>query len=1312
MNRKRSPLEFHCTLVPYPAFHCCLLLASFALSACDSSSSTTVPDLLPSDQSDADADFSLDLDAIDTLDDTSDGDIDSDANELDTEQPDQDCVSSYCEEQTLHQCEEDGSETLVTCEYGCDSDGEDAFCRCAAAADCAEGEFCSLNGRCLPSICDPETQSCDGNTAVLCNEDGSQNHFIECAFACSEGTCVCESDEHCTPTEYCDAGLCVADQCPATELFCAGNTLLQCDERGAASTPVEECGERGCLNAACGCSDDTDCPQAMFCLPGAGPNGESTCVDDLCEAGAQYCDADTLMQCDERGAQANQAQACHDTCVQSEGGAWCQCSSDAQCDSAQHCSQGHCVGNVCEPNAMSCDGNVAVVCNPEGSAVARIDCGAAVCADGVCLCSSDSHCPSNQFCDLANGNCLDDLCVQGAEFCSGRDRRQCNPNGTADTLLETCRIGCVADGGLSACRCNASTDCELEQHCAPDAFVSLDVCLPDVCVAGEMRCTGNIARVCNADGSFESATDCGSRVCQDGLCLCTDDSQCPPEEHCNLTCQADLCAAEQRFCVGDSVYVCDDRGVMQELAQECQPGHCLDGDCQCGSNADCLSGEYCSSGVCAEIQCPGGTLCGNPASCCPAGNECIGGACLPNCASGVRCGAGLATCCGSSEVCIADFCAAPGVTCADSYDCVQPGEFCEPTLSQCLPQPNPVTCTVVPSFSDLRATVEWSNLTDMSIAAPFVADVDGDGTQDVVVNATQGPSSWDTGTIVILNGKTGAQQVRVSHNPPTSYGSQGRSTHALGDVNGDGLPDIVYAGRTNTPVVAVDGNGTLLWRSHNSSGTAVNFNVYNGAVTLANFDDDPMAEAVLGASLIDHDGLVLWNYGNDGPYYGTNGSYRGGISAVADLDGDGKPEIVSGRHAWKVSWTSGSPPTVNVSNFWTYGGTTNDGYPAIADLDGDGKPEVILVARGYVIAINGQTGQRWCGIDPSDAACVANSALRTAPVAIPGGGIGGPPTIADFDGDGRVEVGVAGAASYSVYDFNRPGESLPTGLSPASGAIFVRWSRTTQDQSSNATGSSVFDFQGDGVSEVVYADECFMRVYNGADGQVELEIPNVSGTIHEYPIVVDVDSDGNSEIMIVANGTLSTCPTSTYPGYSGPIRGVFVYGDVDDVWVPTRRVWTQHTYHVTNATSDGNVPLLEEDNWTKAGLNNYRQNVQGEGVFNAPDLDVDISVGQLDCATGQLELRARVSNLGALGVAAGVEVQFFEGNDASGTLLGTAITSIPLLPGGSTIVSLLVPGSSTPHDYYVQVDGSGASAVVECDESNNDAGISEVRCLQ
>jgi hypothetical protein len=715
--------------------------------------------------------------------------------------------------------------------------------------------------------------------------------------------------------------------------------------------------------------------------------------------------------------------------------------------------------------------------------------------------------------------------------------------------------------------------------------------------------------------------------------------------------------------------------------------------------------------------CNGGSLCGTPVACCATGNECVDDQCVIACASGVRCGTNQDVCCAAGQVCLSNACTTPGAACSDPYDC-DAGNFCEPTLDKCLPQPNPLTCEYAPVFADLTVKEEWKWTVNQIISIPVVANLDATGAPEIVVNVThQDGGGYPEGRIAVVDGATGAVLVNpIAHDPANQkYGSHGRSTIAVGDVSGDAKPDIIYAARAGTGgsagkslIIAIDRTGAFLWKSHTAAVAEYGIQVENGAATLANFDADPQAEVLFGATLIDHDGTVIWDQGGNGAggYVGTNSGYNGGISVVADLDADGKPEIVTGKSAWKVNWNAANPSATTVTSYWTYSG--NDGYPAVADFDKDGSPEVVLVASSRVIVLDGQTGQLWCAVDPTDAMCVATPSKRMQLIDIPGvdtSNRGGPPTVADFDGDGRPEIGVAGGYSYSVYDLYRPMEDV-SGITPAptSGQGFVRWTKTTKDLSSNATGSSVFDFQGDGSAEVVYQDECNVWVYSGTDGRTQLQIPHTSGTIHEYPLVVDADGDGNSEILVVANDANAA---GDCPGQTGT-RGLYLYGDLNDRWVPTRKVWTQHSYHVTNSDTIGNVPMTENNNWAQAGLNDYRKNAQGEGVFNAPDLAVELSIGLDVCATGNIVLDARVTNLGALGVAPGVEVKFYSGTSEAGPLLGTAMTTTPILPGGTGHVKLTVPAPMMAADYFTVVDSAGA--IAECDENNNKDGVTGASC--
>jgi hypothetical protein len=730
-------------------------------------------------------------------------------------------------------------------------------------------------------------------------------------------------------------------------------------------------------------------------------------------------------------------------------------------------------------------------------------------------------------------------------------------------------------------------------------------------------------------------------------------------------------------------------------------------------------------------------LCGDPAACCLDTEECVGGACVPICDSGVRCGDNQEICCDGGDVCVGDACTTPGADCNDSYDC-PPNNYCEQVLGKCLPQPDGLTCEVKPSFDKIDVQLEWSWTTDQVIVAPMVADVRGDAVPEVVVVASRvGGQAIEIGETVLLDGKTGAELWRIKADPPNKkYGAWGLATPVIGDVSGDSKPDIVYFARTGTIVdadvtakvgylVAVDGDGTLLWVGHNAMNQPVKVKLDRGAVAMANLDGDAQGEIALGGALFDHDGLMVWNQGGISGELGSPTDnknppkiiYRGGLPTFADLTGDGKPELVTGREAWTINWAAGNPPVVSLTQLWkNVDGKGNDGWPAVGDIDQNGTPEVILVAWPDIKVLDGKTGKLWCGVDKTGVMCNNNDALRTQPVPVKGGiYLGGPATVADFDGDGRPEVGIASGLIYTVYDFNRAGEEIVKPMAdpvPAAGAIYTRWAKTTQDAGSSSTAASVFDFQGDGAAEVAYQDECKVYIYDGKTGASQLEILNSSATVHEYPLVVDVDGDGNAELLTVANlsdpGPNASCTTKT-PNFM-PRKGVFSYGAGADNWVPTRKVWTQHTYHVTNADGVGNVPMMEQDNWTDPLLNNFRQNVQGEGVFNAADLTASLAIDLNKCSA-ELVLKATIYNEGALGVPAGIDVTFYEGNDNTGLKLGTKPTIEPLLTGGSTTVTWTVPAPMGKTNYFVEVDGGVDNGIIdECDNANNGALVTDAEC--
>ncbi|MEM7159629.1 MAG: VCBS repeat-containing protein [Myxococcota bacterium] len=429
--------------------------------------------------------------------------------------------------------------------------------------------------------------------------------------------------------------------------------------------------------------------------------------------------------------------------------------------------------------------------------------------------------------------------------------------------------------------------------------------------------------------------------------------------------------------------------------------------------------------------------------------------------------------------------------------------------------------------------VQWSWNGPASSVTPLVinlTDDDGDGNPtpcdipDIVVT-TEG------GSIVVLDGETGAEHFTI----PTLV--NGQVTPAAGDIDGDGLPEIVSAvGFPLTPLalVAFEHDGTLKWQTE-----PVWEQDQGGALAIADLDNDGSPEVFAEGIIVSADGMVRFDApAQTGWFIGQ----RNTASIAADLDGDEDLEVILGQSAYHHDGTLyyELPEVV-------------PGYPQVANLDGDDDPEII---------VNNDQGITILEHDGT----IKNLNMR--PTGDPAG-FGAwfrPATVHDFDGDQVSEFAVSSASSYSVFEPN----------------LIVNWSTPVQDGSGWAAGTA-FDFLGDGGAEAMYADESTLFVFDDT-GNVVLSVPRSSRTLIEYPVVADVDNDGSAEIVVVSSNDWDDNQTSPT---------VQVIRDAEDRWIQARRIWNQHTYHVTNVREDGTIPEVEPPSWRL--LNTYRTNAQIEG---------------------------------------------------------------------------------------------------------------------
>ncbi len=939
---------------------------------------------------------------------------------------------------------------------------------------------------------------------------------------------------------------------------------------------------------------------------------------------------------------------------------------------------------------------------------------------------------------------------------------------------------------------SGSTDAAMSDPCADVTCPSGQACRPlggtGVCRAdcAQVTCLEN-ERCDETSGVARCIADCSNLDCGSGR-TCTTQSGVA---ECIVACTDPACTSGQRCETVDGAPACVDNTCADiecestEVCDEATDGTgfvCRDNTCE--SDINCGEGENCSpEGLCIGDVCEPGRL-----SC----NGNVLEECLAN-------GSGeftRATCLGS---CTDDGNGVAFCPCADDWDCPA---FTECVVDRCVGTGRAPTCRVstAPLSAVLPAPEEgfpWGGAdesNDRAVGSPFpdyaqvvltpaVANLDDDN-GDGLINELDFPeliflsfcnSSYrDDGVLRAVHGGGPSKGEDFFATCASNVWSEGMDPGALdsmcpcgstpdldstagvavGDLNGDGVPEIVAI------TEITDGNhsrGRARIFSNRGqplvTSAAFTFGADNPSPAIVNLDGTGMAEIVVGRSAWTlregAGGSIEFDRRFEGNFdHGSNG--QGPISCAADLNGDGRQEVIAGGTAYRfpmpaepefaagdlVALWNGPNGFCAIADVW---GADSDARPGPANPL-DGVPEVVVVSSGRVRVLRSTDGFQIHDVD------------------LPGNN-GGAPNIDDFDGDGFPEVGTAGEEAYVVFDFQEPTTACPAwtnamsdiealgeldlqgnpartppGLTcltdadcQAAGSSFTcneatqrciclhnGWQRQTQDESSRVTGSSVFDFNGDGAAEVIYNDECFFRVYDGLDGRVYFKELSESRTRTEYPVVADVDNDGNAEIVFGVSNESRFCTNRWNGTTPGPIpdrdvfnNGLEVWGDGNDLWVSARRIWNQHAYHVTNVYEGGGIPPVEPDSWASypgRAYNSYRSNPPSLGGI-APDLvvaAVQVASPGVACGTlsEEIDVSALIRNEGDLRVGPGVRVTFYgtwdtEGFmgpllDGSGQPLEAALTT-SMEPGGEVRVSVRYDASGKtpsglPDSVLVRVD--------------------------
>ncbi len=888
----------------------------------------------------------------------------------------------------------------------------------------------------------------------------------------------------------------------------------------------------------------------------------------------------------------------------------------------------------------------------------------------------------------------------------------------------------------------------------PEDIGPVDPCDPDPCQRGEVCVTeGELFRCDPAECETLECADTERCVATEGGALCEDntcdnDLECPEDRWCDEgVCAGDVCAAGQRRCEGEEVLACEDNGGALAPQGEC------------GSPAEGFL-SLCIEDFEGEAAC----TCRDEWDC-PAFQTCEGERCR---------GQSVAPSCRLEPTPFSESLPAPEIVWGGTAASV-PAEGS--------PFPDSAQAVMTPVVIDLDG--------EGTPEIVFMTFCNSIFNRDGVLRAIYGGGDrkGQDAFAVLAGAHWQAGDPLPEDYDCTDADLDPTSALAAGDLDDpattDGRPEIVVLHEGNG-VVIFDHTGARV-----AEAFVGDFNPGgNPSIAIANVDQRGPAEIIIGRSVFTvardaEGGLELVDHFEGDLGKGTNG--QGAIGCVADLLGDSRLEIIGGGTVYSLpeppagatrqADCAGNGGAVDPANeaeeAWCAGSlvvewdardvngadAAREGFCAVADILGadqaaapgpdnllDGVPELILVVSGQVQVYNGQTGVQ----------------LRTLRPGL--GRNGGAPNVDDFDGDGFPEIGSAFESGYTMLDLqdtaeacpewpeviggNRenpprdPGGACSANADCATGAtcnlsgfrevgqcvcLHSGWARRTEDDSSRVTGSTLFDFNGDGAAEVIYNDECWFRVYDGGSGEVLFEEPSESRTRIEHPIVADVDNDGNAEIVFTVSNESGFCSErsdAAPPPLEGQLRdhynnGLEVWGDPNDRWVSVRRIWNQHAYHVTHVLESGGVPTHEPRGWldhNDRSYNSYRAQPRTFGV--APDLVVDglqtASPNGCERLEDSVVIDARVRNQGDLRVGQGILVGF-EGTwgeetralESGGAPL-TVTLNQGLAPGESLRLSVRYDADERglPDTVTARIDvpvdgGPEFGQERECEEDNN-----------
>ncbi len=658
----------------------------------------------------------------------------------------------------------------------------------------------------------------------------------------------------------------------------------------------------------------------------------------------------------------------------------------------------------------------------------------------------------------------------------------------------------------------------------------------------------------------------------------------------------------------------------------------------------------------------------------------------------------------------------------------------------------PITDT---SFSIREDDRTSSAMPNMDARCPMVAaDIDFDGVTEFVLrrSATGASAATNNNQWTVIDAETLMEESVIT--VPTAEMEVFHPGVAVGQLDGSGPLEVAFlAGPARTgsyyPYVASLDVATSTWtvtqgpdvKTLGVTNAMIDGPSRGWATSIADMDEDGTPEIVTGNLIwrytggaspaitllmngMNATGATAKSVGNNT----TNTNYVVAFSVPIDIvPADPGLEIAAGNQIYIIN-TAVMPWTARIEQV---AGTLGDGMTSVADMNLDGQLDVVVAHQSgaYIWTLAG--GSAATVGTPTVLGSWAYSGVYT-----------GRPAIGEFSDDDLEDDGLDNDSvpNWPETLFITQHRLRAFNLHDTSAQLF----NLVVDDGSAATKAAIYDLNGDGTAEIIYRDEVELRIMYGGPiasapanvntgnrnykvgpgaADADVTVPCVSGTRLEGPLILDSDNDGQSEIAVTCNPNLVIFESGGAP------------------WTPSRRIWNQYYYHITNVNDDGTIPTTQQDVAADfpAGSGRYPLNVaitqSDTSLLTAtpgttPAIDARVQIlgfeRGADCGTGggELVVNIRVFNDGDTGFFGTTPIAFYNGNPATvGTFIGTAVTGGGVAAGGMADFAVTIPDQVGSFQLYAVINDDGSDATSapvlvqnECDDDNNVATITPVFC--